>query len=94
MKLVGDIAGGAGDLGAVTWARRVAAGPGGIGLRAGFRGGEEALHGGGFMDDGGPDEVLVEHHGGEVLVRAPAVVVGLPAVRERLAPTSSGTDSA
>jgi hypothetical protein len=36
--------------------------------------------------DGGPYEVLVEHQGGELLVRGPVVELGLLAVRERLAP--------
>ncbi|WP_374112433.1 hypothetical protein [Streptomyces sp. CC210A] len=49
-------------------------------------GGDEPLDGGRFVEPGRTDEVLVEHHGGEVLVGASAVVVGLPAVRERPAP--------
>ncbi len=61
-------------------------GTGGFGLRARSVGRPLALGGARFTDLGVPDEVLVEHHGGEVVLRASAVVVGLPVVRERLAP--------
>jgi hypothetical protein len=64
------------------------AGAGGVRLRARLGRGEQTLHRGRFVDLGGPYEVLVEHHGGEVLVRAPAVdrVLRVPAVLERPAP--------
>ncbi len=70
-----------------------AAGLGLGGLGSGLCGGQEALDGGRLMDRGRLYEGLVEDHGGELFVRHPAVVVvvGLPAVRERRAPTSSGT---
>ncbi|BFO21475.1 hypothetical protein SHKM778_78630 [Streptomyces sp. KM77-8] len=63
------------------------------GLGSGLRGRQEALDGGRLVHLGRLYEGLVEDHGGELFVRHPAVlvVVGLPAVRERRAPTSSGT---
>ncbi len=49
---------------------------------------QEALDGGRLMNHRRTYEVLVEDHGGELFVRTPAVavVVGLPAVRERRPP--------
>ncbi len=70
-----------------------AAGFGLGGLGSCLRGGQEAFDGGRLVYDGRPYEGLVEHHGCELFVRhsAVVVVVGLPAVRGRRAPTSSGT---
>lgn len=63
-----------------------------LGVRLGRR--EYPFRRGGLVDLGGAHEVLVEHHGGELVVRWPVVaVVGLLTVLERLTPTSSGTKS-
>ncbi len=64
-----------------------------LGIRAGLGGSEESLDRRRLVDHGGTYEGLVEDHGGELFVHtsAVAVVVGLPAVTRRRAPTSSGT---
>ena len=65
----------------------------GLGLGARLGGGQQPLDGGRLVDHGGPYEVLVEHHGGELFVRAPRSwsSSGSQPSGNGVPPTSSGT---